>query len=293
MQKPQGPIALLGLGIMGRAIAERLLEEGHALSVWNRTAGKAQGLEAQGASVALTPAEAAREAAIIILCLTDAPATESVVFGEHGLAHAVRPGAVVLDVGTIGVDATRQFASRLADATDAEWIDGPVSGGPGTARAGSLVMFCGGSTRAPELIQPVVRSLARSCTYMGPTGAGQATKLCNQLIVSTTILAIAEAIALAEAAGIRAEQLPHALAGGFADSLPLQIFGPRMAKRQLEPRLSEVATMRKDVKSLLAMSADLPVRLRLAEEVAGIYDFAVAQGLEHTDLSALPDLARA
>lgn len=293
MQELPNRTALLGIGIMGHAIAERLLEEGHRLSVWNRTASKLHTLEEKGARVAATPAEAVREATIIILCLTDAPATESVVFGEHGLAHAVDSGAAVLDVGTIGVEATRQIADRVSQATGADWIDGPVSGGPGAARSGSLVMFCGGSTRALERVQPVVKSLTRSCTHMGASGAGQATKLCNQLIVSTTILAIAEAIALAEAVGINAEQLPHALAGGFADSLPLQIFGPRMATRQLSPRISEVATMRKDVKMLRAMSADLPVHLRLAKAVEELYDFAVARGLEHEDLSALPSLARA
>jgi 3-hydroxyisobutyrate dehydrogenase-like beta-hydroxyacid dehydrogenase len=292
VQESPARIALLGIGIMGHAIAERLLEEGHPLTVWNRTASKLQDLEAGGARRAATPAEAVRDARIILSCLTDAAATESVVFGERGIVHGVQPGAVVLDVATIPVDATRHFAARLRETNGSEWIDGPVSGGPGAARTGSLVMFCGGPTHALELIEPVVRSLTRSCTYMGASGAGQATKLCNQLIVSTTILAIAEAIALAESAGLEAQRLPQVLAGGYADSLPLKIFGPRMATRQLEPRISEVATMRKDVKALLEMSAGLPVRLRLAKSVEEIYDLAVEHGLAHEDLSVLPSLTK-
>jgi len=176
MQEQQSRIALLGLGIMGHAIAERLLEAGHALTVWNRTAGKAHEFEALGARIAPTPAAAVRDARITILCLIDVPATESVVFGDHGMAHGLQSGAAVLDMATITVDATRQFAARLAHATGAEWIDGPVSGGPGAARTGSLVMFCGGSTAAIGLIDPVVKSLTRSCTHMGVSGAGQATK---------------------------------------------------------------------------------------------------------------------
>ncbi len=292
MQEYRTKTALLGLGIMGQAIGDRLVDEGYALTVWNRTASKTQSLAMRGAGVAVTPEEAARDAKVIVLCLTDAAATEAVVFGPHGVAQATQTGAVVLDVATIGVDATRRLAGRFARATGAEWIDGPVSGGPAAARSGSLVMFCGGSTDALGLAEPIVRSLTRSSTHMGSIGAGQATKLCNQLIVSATMLAIAEAVALAEAMGLRADRLPHALAGGYADSLPLQIFAPRMVTQQLEPRISEVATMRKDVKSLLAASASLPLRLALTQRVDELYDLAVEQGLEHADLGALPRLTR-
>ncbi len=291
MNSPESPrIALLGLGIMGEAIGERLLDRGFPLSVWNRTAEKGRALLAGGARTAPTPAEAVADAPIVALCLRDSTAVEDVLFGRRGVAESLAAGAVVVDFSTIGISPARRFAERLAKTTSSAYLDAPVSGGPSAARAGMLAVFCGGTDEAVASATSLLTAVSRQYTHMGPVGSGQATKLCNQLIVSTTIVAIAEAIGAAEAFGIDARALPAALAGGYADSTPLRIFGPRMASRELEPKISEVETMRKDVKALLEAAADAPIRLRIAHAAASVYDLAVERGLGQNDLAALATL---
>ncbi len=282
-------VALLGLGIMGWPMAERILEQGFALAVWNRTAAKAQPLAQGGAEICDRPEDVARGAAIVCSCLTDASAVEEVLLAPAMLA-ALAPDATVLDFSTIGIGATRAFAARLGSGR--AWVDAPVSGGPAAARAGTLIAFCGGTAEAIAKAAPLLDAMTQRHTHMGPVGAGQAAKLCNQLIVSSTVVAISEAIAIAAEFGLNAELLPAALAGGWADSLPLQIFGPRMAAQQLEPRTSQVATMRKDIKTVLAEVAEAPIDLRFAQAVAAIYELAVERGFAELDLAVLPRLVQ-
>lgn len=284
-------IALLGLGIMGEALGERLLETGFALNVWNRTAQKAQALGARGAKIAVRPGGAAHDADVVALCLTDKQAVEAVLFGDGGVAAKLSRHTLILDFSTLGIAATKDFAARIAQISSCEWVDAPVSGGPSAARTGTLAIFCGGTQNAIARATPVLDAVSRVHTHMGAVGAGQATKLCNQLIVSTSMIAIGEAIAVAKALGLDAARLPKALAGGYADCLPLQIFGPRMASRDLAPRISQVATMRKDVKEIAAAVADLPLDLRLTLAIEGLYDLAVERGLAEDDLGVLERLA--
>jgi len=281
---------LLGLGIMGRAIGERLCDRGVSLTVWNRTFDKTAPLAARGARAANTPEDAVAGVHIVALCLRDGAAVEDVLFATHGAARRLTSRSVVVDLSTIGISATRRLARCLTEATASAWVDAPVSGGPAAARAGTLAVFCGGTAGAVARARPLLVALSRQTTHMGPVGAGQATKLCNQLIVSTTIAAIAEAIAAARAFGLDAASLPHALAGGFADSTPLRIFGPRMASQRLEPRLSEIAMMRKDVRLLLEATAEAPLDLRIARATAKVYDLAARRGLAGEDLGALARL---
>lgn len=280
-------IALLGLGIMGQALAARLLEAGFSLTVWNRTLQKAHTLRSKGATVAETPASAVAGADIVALCLTDKHAVAEVLFGEAGAVYGATSGAPILDFSTLGIAPTLALADRVAKAVSCDWVDAPVSGGPSAASAGQLAIFCGGTVAAIARVQPVLTALSRVCTHMGPVGAGQATKLCNQLIVSTTVMALAEAFAAGKALGLDVARLPQALAGGYADSTPLQVFGPRMATLDLVPRISEVATMRKDVKEIAAAVAELPIDLRLMRTVENLYDVAMARDLGGEDLGAL------
>jgi 3-hydroxyisobutyrate dehydrogenase/2-hydroxy-3-oxopropionate reductase len=280
-------VALLGLGIMGYALAERLLDRGLPLTVWNRTPAKGNSLLTRGARRASTPADAVQDADIVALCLTDQAAVETVLFGEDGAAGRLPGASIIVDFSTLGIEPTRDLAARAGVA----WVDAPVSGGPSAARAGTLAVFCGGADEAIARATPVLDAVSRIHTHMGTVGAGQATKLCNQLIVSTAMIAIAEAIVAAKAFGLKAELLPQALAGGYADSAPLQIFGPRMASQALAPRISEVATMRKDVKALARALGDRGLDLRLARATEAIYDLAMERGLGHEDLGALARLA--
>ncbi len=286
-------VAMLGLGIMGAAMARRLAALGFSVRGWNRSPDKVVGLLAHGVRLFPTPAQAAEDADVVALCLTDATAVEAVVFGPGGAVSRLDIRAPIVDFSTIGVEAAKTMAARLADEHGARWIDAPVSGGPAAAEAGTLAVLCGGEAGAIADAKLVLEALSRVHTHLGPSGAGQAAKLCNQLIVSSAMMAIAEAVSAGRALGLDVAALPAALAGGYADSLPLQIFGPRMAAGACEPRISEVATMLKDVRALHAALDGSGVNLRLARATLALYEDAAQRGLAHQDLAILPQLSAA
>lgn len=254
-------LGYIGTGLMGAPMATRLIEAGNTVTVWNRTAAKAQPLVDRGAAQAESPADVAAAADIVFLCLTDTDAVREAVFGENGVARGARKGAILVDFSSIQPDATREMAERLKTETGMDWIDAPVSGGVPGAEAGTLAIMAGGSQDSFDRVKPAVMQMAARFTLMGPVGAGQTTKLCNQVIVGCTMAVLAEAARLATNAGVDASRLPEALAGGFADSKPLQLFVPRMVNAQHEPPLGHVYTMLKDLDSVcdLARSSTSPV----------------------------------
>jgi len=228
--RPGKNSAISGSGMMGFAMTRRLLSAGHDVTVWNRSAGKAAALVEAGAKTATHPCDVGATAGILFMCLTDAAAVDEVVFGPDGLATAKGAGKLVVDFSSIHPDAARSIAARLKDANGMGWIDAPVSGGTPGAEQGTLAVMAGGDAADIERVRPYVLAMARRLTHMGPLGAGQTTKLCNQVIVGCAMAVLAEATRLAVNAGIDAKRLPEALAGGFADSIPLQLFVPRMVQ---------------------------------------------------------------
>jgi len=242
------------MGLMGLPMSLRLRAAGHALCVWNRSPAKTAPARAAGASVAASPAEVARGADIVFMCLTDAAAVEEVVFGEGGLASAPGEGRIVVDFSSVTPEATRDIAARLAAANGMRWMDAPVSGGTKGAEEGSLAIMAGGSQDDFERVRPYVLQMAQRFTLMGPLGAGQTTKLCNQIIVGGTMAILAEATRLAANSGIDPLLLPQALAGGFADSKPLQLFLPRMAQGIHHPPIGHTYTMLKDLDSVVELA---------------------------------------
>lgn len=283
-------IAFLGLGIMGTAMAERLTEAGFAVQGWNRSRERARALETRGVSVFGSAREAADGAEICCLCLTDASATREVLLGPDRAHQPLERGALVIDFSTIGVAAAQTLARDLAR-DDIGYIDAPVSGGPSAARTGELSIMWGGEAKAGARAQPVFQALARRATHIGGLGAGQAAKLCNQLIVSSNLIAISEAISFASALGIDAKLLPAALAGGYADSLPLQIYGPRMTGMMRRTRLGRTATMLKDVRELMKTASGVSINLRLAKMTLALYEEAMESGWGEEDLDVLPRLS--
>ncbi|MET4212390.1 NAD(P)-dependent oxidoreductase [Bradyrhizobium sp. LA2.1] len=291
---PQGVerLGYLGLGLMGTPMTRRLLEAGHQVAVWNRSEGKVAPLVAAGARRAATPRDMMANADIVFMCVTDAAAVEEVIFGPDGLAAASGAGKLVVDFSSIHPDAARDLAARLKDANGAGWIDAPVSGGTKGAEEGSLAIMAGGEAADIERARPYVLHMARRFTHMGPIGAGQTTKLCNQVIVGCAMAVLAEATRLASNAGIDAGRLPEALAGGFADSIPLQLFVPRMVQGIHSPPLGHIATMLKDLDTVadVAQATSTPVPMatlagqifRLAKAARG----ADADALEIYKLSA-------
>ena len=290
---PRGPIrqvAFLGTGLMGDPMVRRLLQAKISVRVWNRSPERLQPLREAGATIHASPADAAFGADAVCLCLANVAAAESVLFDEHGVA-SVSPGArLIVDFSTIGPRHTADFARRMRERGGSAWVDAPVSGGVPGAVQGKLVIFCGGSPADIESLSGVFAALAQRVTRAGDVGAGQTMKLCNQLIVTSNLVAIAEAIALARAGGIDASLLPQALAGGFADSIPLQVFGARMASGVRTPTLGAIALMIKDTGAIGELAATQELTLPVTAATLRVYQQAESHGLGPEDLSALMDL---
>lgn len=247
-------IGFIGLGLMGQPLASRLLGAGFDVWVWNRTPGKCDDLIEQGAELADSIAELTERVDIVMLCVSDTAAVREIVFGEDGVASAGREDQLLVDLSSIEPEATREFARELDSICGMPWVDAPVSGGVPGAENGTLVVMAGGEDRDVERARPVLGAFSQRVTRMGGTGAGQVTKVCNQMIVGCNALVITEMIAMAERAGVDAERIPAALRGGFADSIPLQVFGPRMAVRLYEPVLGKLGTLMKDLDTAVALA---------------------------------------
>ncbi len=278
-------IGLVGLGLMGRPIGLRLLAAGHQLVVWNRSAEKARDLVAAGAQAATDLRDLAQRCSTILLCLSDGEAVAEVLLSAHGLGP-LQDSQLIIDLSSISPAQTRHLAAQTA----AHWVDAPMSGGVRGAESGTLVIMAGGEEADIERLRPLAAAFAQRVTAMGGVGAGQVSKLCNQLIVAANSLLIAEAIALAQAAGVDASRLPAALAGGFADSLPFQILAPRMAAHEHEPLQWKVATLGKDLDNAVQTAHELGLDLRLARQAQEQFEHARQHGWAQADLSRVIDL---
>lgn len=267
-------LGYIGLGLMGMPMTRRLLAAGHAVTIWNRSPGKTATLVEAGATSAKCPRDLAASADIVFVCVTDTAAVEEVAFGTSGLAGAPGEGKVIVDFSSIHPDATRATAKRLKQANGMSWIDAPVSGGSKGAEEGTLAVMAGGDAADVERVRPYVLAMARRFTHMGPTGAGQTTKLCNQVIVGCAMAVLAEATRLAANAGIDAARLPEALAGGFADSIPLQLFVPRMVQGIHSPPLGHIATMLKDLDTVVEVAQDTSTPVPMASLAAQLFRLA-------------------
>lgn len=280
-------IAFLGTGLMGAPMAARLAGAGHRVVAWNRTADKLAPLIQARVVAASSPSAAIDNADFICLALADAAAVEVVLFGAQGVATAGRPTQLLIDFSTLDPVVTRSLAARLRAACGARWVDSPVSGGVNGAAAGKLIAFCGGDNDDVERARTVLSPLTFRVNHLGPLGAGQAAKLCNQLIVASNLLAVAEALSLARAFGLDMRKIPEAFAGGFADSLPLQIFGPRMAAGVTTPKLGEIALMLKDIEAAVAAASAGGSPSPLGRQVQAMYRQARELNLGNEDIAAL------
>ena len=270
-------IGFIGIGLMGRPMVLRLLLANYGVRVWNRSPDKVAEVAAAGAVPCASPAELARESDVILLSLANTRAVESVA-GDDDFLAALEPGSIVVDLSSISPETTRTLASRAAEASGASWIDAPVSGGVPGAETGDLVIMAGGEPEALERAREVLAPLSKRVTHMGPSGAGQTAKLCNQIIVGCNVTAIGEAFRLARAAGVDAALLPDALAGGFADSLPFRIFGQRMADGVESPVSAKIETMLKDLDGADTAATGLGLDLDLTRAAAALLRARTDQG---------------
>jgi 2-hydroxy-3-oxopropionate reductase len=287
MTAPRQRVAVIGVGIMGSAIARRLLACGHAVAVFDPDTAKAAALEAQGATAAPTAQEAAAHSDFVITSLNAAAVVERAIFGDEGIAAApANAQRLLIDMSSIDPPATRRLAQALRQRTGMGFVDAPLSGGAPKALLGQLTVMAGGSEHDVQRARAVMDSLCANYTRMGENGAGQTTKLVNQLLCAIGFQAVAEAVRLAEAGGVDASKLPAALAGGRADSQILREFGPKMAARDYTPS-GRIDNMLKDLEAVQAFSQGQRLPLPLAGAVAELHRSFVAAGLGAEDTAAM------
>ncbi|ENX32603.1 hypothetical protein F889_03386 [Acinetobacter colistiniresistens] len=254
------PIAFLGMGLMGTRMASRLLQAGYPVAVWNRSPLACEPLQQQGAihlelqDIGSYP--------VILTCLADDQAVQN-VFAQ--IQPYLQTQQIIVDFSSLSVSATQQLA-QSAQQQQVTWIDSPVSGGTMGAEQGTLVIFAGGDADTIEQLTPIYNVLSQRVTRMGTSGTGQATKICNQLIVAANSTLIAEAVALADQAGVDTALLAPALAGGFADSKPFQILAPRMATQTFEPVQWKVQTLSKDLNNALLLAQSFNLKIPVAQK---------------------------
>lgn len=285
-------LGFAGIGLMGLPMCRRLLAAGYPLRVWNRSADKCLPLLQEGAGRVETPAELCADAEVVMLCLADTAAVREVVFGAGGLVESARPGQLLVDFSSLEPAATREMAEELLQRTGMHWLDAPVSGGTAGAEAGSLAIMAGGRADDVQRVRPILAHLGQRLTHMGEVGAGQVSKVCNQMLVACNALVIAEVVALAERSGVDASLLASALAGGFADSKPLQILAPQMAASQFEPVRWHVRTLLKDLDTAVKLAREQGSATPMSGLAAQLMRLHGSQGNLSRDPSTLIEMLR-
>ena len=254
-------------------MSQRLCASGHSISVWNRTPGKADSLAALGATVHLQASLAVKSADIVVSMLESGPVVEDVLFNQ-GVAEAMKPGALLIDMASIKPREARDHAARLG-ALGIAHLDAPVSGGVAGAEDGKLVIMVGGKAADFERAQPVFAHFGRA-THVGPHGSGQLAKLANQMIVGITIGAVAEALLFTQRGGADMAKVKEAITGGFADSRILQVHGQRMVERDFAPR-ARMSIQLKDMRNALATAQEIG----FTAPVTALFEKLYADGIEH------------
>ena len=283
-------VGFIGLGTMGAAMAGHVAGAGYPLTVWNRTPGRAASLVADGARQAETPAALAAESDVIVVCVSDSPDVEEVLFGLSGAAEGVRDGCLVVDCSTVAPSTARVAAERLAD-RGVGFVDAPVSGGSEGAQKATLTIFCGGDAADVERARPVLSTMGRTITHVGPVGAGQAVKAVNQVILAGTYLGVAEGIVLALKAGLDVGQVVDALGGGAAQSWVLANRSGRMIDNEY-PLGFKVALHLKDLGIALNMARELDADLPVTALCADIERELIDGGHAGEDMSAVARVIR-
>ena len=277
-------IGFIGLGIMGKPMASHLLKAGYQLSVLSKNK-EAGDLIKEGARGFATPKDVSTNADIVITMLPDSPDVEEIVLGENGVIEGLKPGGLFIDMSSIAPSSATKIHAQLQQKR-VEALDAPVSGGQVGAEQASLSIMVGGSEEAFERALPLFKLMGKNIVLIGGAGAGQMTKVCNQMIVGMTIQAIAEAFTLASKAGVNLEKMREALLGGFAQSRILDLHGKRIIDQNFKPGF-KVKLHRKDMNLGLQAGKEFAVPLYGSSLVAANMDALMAQGKGELDHSAL------
>jgi 2-hydroxy-3-oxopropionate reductase len=284
----QPRVGFIGLGIMGQSMARNLLRSGYPLTVYNRTAAAMQDLVQAGAIAADSPQALAQGCDVIITCVSDTPDVEAVVWGPQGVAAGAQPGSLYIDMSTIVATTSQRIYETLA-AQGVAALDAPVSGGDIGARDGTLSIMVGGDEAAFERALPLFQVMGKNIVHIGGPGAGQITKACNQIVAALTIQGVAEALSLAQKAGVDPAKVRQALLGGFAQSRVLEVHGQKMIDADFAPGF-KLALFRKDMNIVLQTGRAIQLPLFGAAQAAELMDALIAQGKADLDYLCLISL---
>ena len=290
MSVQQKSLGFIGIGLMGKPMTLRLLAAGLKVNVWNRSPEKLAEVETAGARVCSSIQEILQNSETILLCLSDTQTVESLVI-QHILPYG-ESGKLLIDLSSIAPETTRQLANSLWQQCGMRWVDAPVSGGTSGAEQGCLAIMAGGDVEDVALAREVLKPLYSRLTHMGPVGSGQISKICNQMIVSCNVLVIAEMMALAAKSGVDAAKIPEALAGGFADSKPLQIVAPEMAAERFEPVKWRVKTLLKDLQMAVELGTTQDSAIPMSALAAQLMRLHGSKGYMEQDPATLIKLYR-
>jgi len=270
-------VGFIGLGVMGKPMAKRILEAGYPLTVWNRTRWKMEELVKLGAQGAESPKDVAEKSDVVITMVTDSPDVEEVVLGPSGVIEGAREGLILIDMSTISPEVTRRIAKKLAE-KGVKMLDAPVRGGDIGAKQGTLSIMVGGPKDVFEKCLPIFKVLGKRITYMGPNGMGQTTKLCNQVICALNIQAVCEGLMLGAKAGLDLEKLLKVVTAGAAGSWMLSNLGPKMLKRDFKPGF-KISHQLKDLRLALSFASQLRLPLPGTALVQQMLRAVEAEGL--------------
>ena len=280
-------VGFVGLGLMGEGFTRRLIERGHTVIGFDIDPEKTRAAAGWGVQPATSAAQVAQACEVVLICVINTAAVEDATLGPRGIASGDIAGKVIVDHSTTELDATRRIAEALA-AKDAQFVDAPVSGGPGAAKAGTLAIMAGGADAAIAKIAPLMADLG-TMTHMGPAGTGQATKLVNQTLVLTNYCVLAEALRLAQAYGVDARKIPQALAAGHAGSNLLAAVFPQMTAEDFAPR-GFARQVLKDLEMLQGAAREKHLAMPMASQALTLYRLLVAAGHSELDATAVVTL---
>ena len=280
---PEKPtIGFIGLGLMGQAFTKRLVERGYAVSGFDIAAEKVEQATRHGVKAATSSADVTDKSDIILMCVVSTDAVHEAVFGPGGVVESASADKVLVDHSTTIVDSTKVMADELREQSGMGWVDAPVSGGPPAAETGTLAIMAGGSDADIARINPLMTDLASTFTHLGSVGAGQVTKMVNQILVLNNYCILAEALALAEAAGIDASKIPEALAPGHAGSNLLKAVFPRMIARDFAPA-GYARQVLKDLDMVHDIAKTLKVPTPMSSQAASLFRILVSKGHAEKD----------
>jgi len=283
----------IGLGIMGRGMANNLLKAGFTLTVWNRTASRMDAFVEAGAKAGSSPADVAANSDIIVTCVSDTPDVEREIMGEDGVIHGAKAGSLVIDCSTISPQVTKEIAAKLAE-QGVKMLDAPISGASEGAAKGTLSIMIGGDADQFQRALPVFQAMGKTITHIGPNGTGQTVKLVNQVLVVGNCLAMCEALLLAQAGGVDLQKTYEAISQGAAGSWMFSNRGPQIMKRDWRPGFT-IALQQKDLRLVLDAADELGVPLAGTSLIFNLYRTLEKMGLQeegnHALVKALEHLA--